>query len=51
MAMHILNVIGSVLILIFFYYTIKMFIFWFLKKVLKLKKMQDKKFRVFGEEL
>lgn len=51
MAMHLLNVIGSCLILFFFYYAVKLFIFWILKKVLKLKKMQDKKFKVFGEEL
>lgn len=51
MAMHLLNIIGSCLILFFFYYAIKLFIFWFLKKVLKLKKMKDRKFKVFGEEL
>lgn len=51
MAMKILSFIFSCLILFFFYYTIKMFVFWFFKHILKLKKMQDKKFRVFGEEL
>lgn len=51
MAMQALNVIGSCLILFFFYYAVKLFVFWILKKVLKIKKMQDKKFKVFGEEL
>ena len=51
MAIKILSFIISCLVLFFFYYTIKMFVFWFLKHILKLKKMQDKKFRVFGEEL
>lgn len=51
MILHLLNIIGSCLILFFFYYAIKLFIFWVLKKVLKLKRMKDKKFKVFGEEL
>lgn len=51
MALHLLNVIGSCLLLFFFYYAIKLFVFWILKHVLKLKKLQDKKFKVFGEEL
>lgn len=51
MILHLLNIVGSCLILFFFYYAVKLFVFWVLKKVLKLKRMKDKKFKVFGEEL
>ena len=51
MALHLLNIIGSCLLLFFFYYAIKLFVFFILKKVFRLKKMKDKKFKVFGEEL
>ena len=45
------SMIFSCLVLLFFYYTVKMFLFWFFKHVLKVKKFKDKKFKVFGDEL
>ena len=51
MAKHLLDLLFSIFILLIFYYGFKIIIFYFLKNVLKLKKMQDKKFRVFGKEL
>lgn len=51
MAKHLIDLLFSIFILMIFYYGFKIFIFYFLKNMLKLKKMQDKKFRVFGKEL
>ena len=51
MAKHLLDLLFSIFILLVFYYGFKIFIFYFFKYGLKLKKMQDKKFRVFGKEL
>ena len=51
MIVQLMNVLLSCLVLAFSYYTIKLFLFWLCKKVLKIKKMKDKKFRIFGEEL
>ena len=51
MAKHLLDLLFSIFIILVFYYGIKIIIFYFFKYVLKFKKMQDKKFRVFGKEL
>lgn len=51
MAQRLFSVIFGCLLLFFMYYTFKLFIFWFLKKVLKLKQFKDRKFKIFGEEL
>ena len=39
------------LVLIFLYYGIKVFGYYFLKNIVKIKFLQDKKFKVFGKEL
>ena len=51
MAIHVLSLMFSCLVIFFFYYAVKLFVFWLLKKVLKLKFMKDKKFKIFGEEI
>lgn len=51
MIVQLINVLLSCLILVFSYYTLKLFVFWFCKKVLKIKKLKDMKFKLFGEEL
>lgn len=51
MAKHLLDLLFSIFIILIFYYGFKIIIFYFFKNVIKLKKMQDKKFRVFGKEL
>lgn len=51
MAKHLVDLLFSIFIILVFYYGFKILLFYFFKNVLKLKKMQDKKFRVFGKEL
>lgn len=51
MIVQLMNVLLSCLVLVFSYYTIKLFIFWLFKKVFKIKKLKDMKFKIFGEEL
>lgn len=51
MSMHILEILGSCLFLFFFYYAIKLFVFYFAKYIFRLKFMKDKKFKVFGTEI
>lgn len=51
MIVQLINVLLSCFILVFSYYTLKLFVFWFCKKVLKIKKLKDMKFKLFGEEL
>ena len=51
MIVQLKNVLLSCLVLVFSYYTIKLFIFWLFKKVFKIKKLKDMKFKIFGEEL
>lgn len=51
MIVQLMNVLLSCLVLAFSYYTLKLFMFWFCKRVLKIKKLKDMKFKIFGEEL
>lgn len=51
MAKYLLDLLFSLYILFILYYGIKIFFFFIIKHILKLKFMQDRKFRVFGKEL
>lgn len=44
------NILGF-LILFYLYYGLKVFSFYFLKNIVKVEFLQDKKFKVFGKEL
>lgn len=44
------SILGFV-ILIFLYYGVKVFSFCFFKNIVKVKFLQDKKFKIFGREI
>ena len=51
MAIHMFSLIFSCFMLLFLYYAIKLCFYYVCKYIIKLKFMQDKKFKMFGQEI